>query len=190
MSKNRKMSTKTIVYCAVLVALSVAVNRIMAFMPEESTRFSIGPIFTFMAGMFFGPVAGGLVGFSSDFIGSFFTPFGYNFLFCVPPSLYGVFGGVFQKYLAKKLSFPRLLLAFAFPVVLGSVLWQSAALAFAYDLPFLLKLTTRSMQFSVTLLLDVLLIMLLDRTKVFKHIGVWPPVKNSAGTKVETCKIG
>ena len=190
MSKNKKLTTKTIAYCAVLVALSVAVNRILAFMPEESTRFSIGPIFMFMSGMFFGPVAGGLVGFAADFIGSFFTAYGYNPVFAIPPILYGVFGGLFQTYLAKKMSFPRMLLAFACPVVIGSVLWQSAALAFMYDLPFWLKLTERTIQFAVTLVLDALLIILLERTKVFKHIGVWPPAKAKTDPETKTCNVG
>ena len=36
-------------------------------------------------------------------------------------------------------------------------------------------LTSRSIQFAVTLVLDVLIINLLFRSNVFKNLGVWPP---------------
>ena len=36
-------------------------------------------------------------------------------------------------------------------------------------------LSIRSAQFAVTLVLDVLLIYLLTRAKVFERIGIWPP---------------
>ena len=37
-------------------------------------------------------------------------------------------------------------------------------------------LSTRSVQFAVTLVLDVLIIYLLLRTRVFERMGIWPPV--------------
>ena len=37
-------------------------------------------------------------------------------------------------------------------------------------------LSTRSVQFAVTLVLDVLIIYLLMRTGMFTRMGIWPPV--------------
>lgn len=171
------MTTKTLTYCALLAALSVAMARLFGLMPNEYSRFSIDSIPTFLAGMLFGPVAGGLVGFVSDFVGCLFSGYGYNPMFCLPPILYGVCGGLFRWFLAQKVSFLRILLAYAVPVVCGSILWQSFALDYVYDLGFTLMLSTRAVQFAITLVVNAVIVNLLFRSKMFVHMGVWPPKK-------------
>ena len=122
------------------------------------------------------------MGFCADFVGTLFSGYGFNPLFCVPPILYGVCGGLFRYYLAANASIPRLAVGLLPPVVLGSILYQSVTLAFVYPTgtflqSFLLKLTTRSIQFSITLVLDVIVIFLLFRSKLFNRMGIWPPRK-------------
>ena len=182
MQKRAVMPTKTLASCALLTALSVVLARLFGLMPEESSRYSIEAVPIFLSGMLFGPVAGAMVGFSADFIGCLFSPFGYNPIFCIPPILYGVFGGVFRHFLAKKLSLPRLFLSFLPPVIFGSVLYQSFALAYVYYYAtfwegLMLKLGTRSVQFAIVLIADVLILWLLFRSDLFARIGLWPPVK-------------
>ena len=86
----------------------------------------------YLAGMLFGPMAGALVGFSSDLVGCLFSGYGYNPLFCLPPSLYGVCGGLLRRWLMGQPGLPRLAVSFLRPVVLGSILWQSFARSFVY----------------------------------------------------------
>ena len=185
-SAPRKMSTRTLAYCALLASVSVVLARLIIPMPNASTRFSIEAVPIFMAGMLFGPAAGGLVGFIADLVGCLFSGFGYNPLFSLPPILYGVFAGLFRFWLGKKISVPRMIAAFLPPIVLGSILWQSAALAFIYNskgsfMPSLIYfLSTRTIQFAVTMVLDVLVISLLFRTGVFSRMGVWPPESTKA----------
>lgn len=169
-------------YCALLAALSVVLARLIGLMPDPSTRFSIEAIPIFLAGMLFGPLAGGMVGFTADFVGCLFSAFGYNPIFCIPPILYGVFGGLLRHFLAKGANLWRLAVAFLPPVVLGSILYQSATLAYMYYEGaflegFILKLSTRSVQFAITLVVDVLIIYLLMRTNIFTRMGIWPPAK-------------
>ena len=182
MKQKKMMTTRTLAFCAMLTAISVALARLAGLMPDESSRFSIEAIPIFIAGMLFGPLAGGLVGFTADFVGCLFSPFGFNPIFCVPPILYGVFGGIFQNYLGKKVTISRLVVSFLPPVVLGSILYQSFALALVYFSNtfaegLILKLTTRSVQFAITLVLDVLIIFLLFKARIFDRVGVWPPKK-------------
>lgn len=183
MRQNKNsMATRTLAYCAMLTALSVALARLVGLMPEESSRFSIEAVPIFISGMLFGPLAGGLVGFAADFVGCLFSPYGFNPIFSVPPILYGLFGGLFQSYLGKKVSIPRLLLGFLPPVVLGSVLYQSAALAFVYYSStfaegLILKLGTRSVQFTITMVLDVLLVFFIFKAGIFERLSIWPPKK-------------
>ena len=67
-------------------------------------------------------------------------------------------------------------------MVIGSILWQSAALSFVYNskgsftASLIYFLSTRTVQFAITLVLDVLIIYLLLRTRVFERMGIWPPV--------------
>ena len=177
---KRLMSTKVMAYCALLTALSVVLARLIGLMPEQSTRFSIEAVPITLAGILFGPMAGGIVGFAADFVGCLLSPYGFNPIFSLPPILYGVFGGVFRWLLNSKVSVPRLTVTFACPVVLGSILYQSAALAFMYykDGPFLqgygLYLSTRSIQFAITLVLDVALTFFLLRSGLFNRAGLWP----------------
>ena len=187
-----KMTTRALAYCALLTALSVILARLIIPMPNEFTRFSIEAVPIFMAGMLFGSMAGGMVGFSADLIGCLmFSTFGYNPIYCIPPILYGVAGGLFRHFLGKNISLPRLLLAFLPPIVLGSIGIQSCVLAYmrygveGFREGVILFLSTRSVQFTVTMVLDVTVIFLLFRSNMFNRLGIWPPVKKERNTNLD-----
>ncbi len=178
-TKKQCMTTKTIASCALLAALNIVLARLIGLMPNASSRFSIEAVPVFLAGMLFGPLAGGMVGFSADFVGCLFSGLGYNPLFCVPPILYGVFGGVFRRFLSGNVTIFRLLISFLPPVVLGSILYQSATLSYIYFKgPFMegliYFLSTRSIQFAITMLLDTVIIYILFRSGIFERLGYWP----------------
>lgn len=170
--------TKVLAVCAMLAALSVIFARLIIPMPNAFTRFSIEAIPIVIAGLLFGPVAGGAVGFVADLVGCLFSGYGYNPLFCLPPILYGVLPGLLAFLIAKKATLWRIALAYLPPVVIGSVLWQSCALAFVYNskgsfsASLAYFLTTRSVQFAVTLVIDAVLTWLLFRTKLFERAGL------------------
>ncbi len=175
-------ATKTLTTCAALVALTVVISRLFGIMPSQSARFSIEAVPIFLAGMLCGPFAGALVGFSADAIGTLFTPYGFNPLFCLPPILYGVCGGLFRAKLREKPSIWRIALAFAPAVVFGSILWQSATLAWVYGgdafRPFFTtKLVERSIQFGVTYVLDVTIVYLLQKSKVLESAKLYTPTE-------------
>lgn len=178
-ASKRTMTTKTLAYCALLAALSVVLARLIIPMPNVTTRFSIEAVPIYLAGMLFGPMAGALVGFSADLVGCLFSGYGYNPLFCLPPILYGVFGGLLRRWLMGKPSLPRLAVSFLPPLILGSILWQSAALSYVYNskgsfqASLVYFLSTRTVQFAVTLVLDVLIIYLLMKSRVFDRMGLW-----------------
>ena len=184
MKKQTNISTKSLAYCAMLTALSVVFARLIGLMPSESSRFSIEAVPIFLAGLLFGPLLGGCVGFAADFVGCLFSPYGFNPIFCIPPLLYGVFAGLMRPLLRKQVSIWRLTVAFLLPVVIGSILYQSAALAYMYykDGPFfegfLYHLSTRSVQFAITLVADVVVVYLIFKAKLFERMGLWNPGKD------------
>ena len=174
---------KTLAVCAMLAALSVIFARLIIPMPNAFTRFSIEAIPIVIAGLLFGPLAGGIVGFVADLVGCLFSGYGYNPLFCVPPILYGVLAGLLRFLLFKKTDIWRILLVYLPPVVIGSILYQSWSLAVVYNskgtfaASFSYFLTTRSIQFAVTFVIDVVLTWLLFRSGLFERAGLWKAPK-------------
>ena len=187
-STNPAMKTRTLVTCALLAAITVVLARLVIPMPNATTRFSIEAVPVFLAGMLFGPIPGMLVGFAADAVGCLFSGYGYNPLFCVPPLLYGLCGGLFRPLLARKMNIGTIALAFLPAVALGSILYQSWSLAFVYNAKgtfkasFLYFLSTRSAQFAVTFVLDVLIVWALYKCKVFQAAKLWPPQKEAKQT--------
>ena len=179
-TKKRTMTTKTLAYCAMLAALQVVLARLIIPMPAADTRFSLEQIPIVLAGLLFGPLAGAMVGFSADLVGCLFSGFGYNPLFCVPPILYGVFAGLMRRYVSDKTSFLRVLLTYVPAVILGSILWQSFTLAYVYNSQgaflqsLILKLSTRSVQFGITGVLDAVITTVLLKSGIFQALKLWP----------------
>lgn len=177
MSKHNEASPKTLACCALLAALSVVLARLFGLMPNEYSRFSIEAVPVILAGLLFGPMAGGSVGFVSDLIGCLFSGYSYNPLFCVPPILYGVCAGLLGRFVMRRPFFSRVLLAVLPAAVIGSILWQSFALTYVYAIDgafwqnLLLRLGTRSIQFAVTAPVDALLVFLLLKTKAIGELG-------------------
>ena len=92
MQKRNTISTRNLVCCALLAALSVVMARLLCFATPDGVRWSADKFPLFLAGMLFGPVLGGLTGFTADFLGSIMQ-FGFNPMLCPPAILYGIFGG-------------------------------------------------------------------------------------------------
>jgi len=168
------INTKSVVYSAVFAALAVILSRFLGFHVGETMRISIEAVPMVLAGIFFGPVPGMLVGFIADFIGCMFSPFGYNPMLCMPPILYGMFGGLMRPVLAKKVNLWTLFLTMLLPVLLGSVLLQSYLMGQIYGKGFWYFFSTRSIEYSIKLVVEVIILQLLFKTKVFHRVGLWP----------------
>ena len=181
MKRKIPVTTKSLAYCAMLAAVSIIMARLLSFSVAGGVRWSADKFPLFLAGLLFGPVMGALTGFAADFLGSLMQ-FGFNPILCLPAILYGLFGGLFQRYLQKHFSLPRLVLSYLFPVLIGSILYQSCALTYLYfDGTFAegaaYYLSTRSVQFAIMLAVESLIIYMLMKVNVFTRLGVWPPKK-------------
>lgn len=186
-----RMATSTLAYCALLAAISIIMARLLSYAQPGGVRWSLDKFPLFLAGMLFGPIPGMLTGFVADFLGSLMQ-FGFNPIFCPPAILYGLCGGLFRHFLAKKPSVLRLALSYLPPVALGSVLYQSTALAWVYNsatfwAALCANLVSRGIQFAVVLVLEVAILYLLIKTRLFNRLGVWPPVKKEKGSCDNDC---
>ena len=126
------------------------------------------------------------MGFIADLVGCLFSGYGYNPLFCVPPILYGVLAGLLRFLIFRKTDLWRIILIYLPPVVFGSILYQSCTLALVYNSKGTFSaslsyfLTTRSIQFAVTLVIDAVLTWLLFRSRLFERAGLWRTAKEDS----------
>lgn len=178
-------NTYALTVCALLTALSVVLARVLTLIPAETTRISLEAVPIVLSGLLFGPIPGAVVGFAADLIGCLFSPFGYNPIFCVPPILYGLLAGAVRRYVTDRPALLRTALAFSPAAIVGSVLWQSMALALVYggdakQAFFLAKLVSRSIQFALTGTVDTLIVWLLLRRGALNGVQRRIQVKGGA----------
>lgn len=166
----RKFQTKTLTSCALLIAIEVILARFVLPMPKETVRLSIEAVPIFIAGMLFGPVAGGLVGLAGDFIGCLFSSYGFNPIFCVPPILYGVIGGFFNPVYGEKCKIWHFFVGYLPPVLFGSVIYQSLAMDYVYGTGFYLELASRGIRYAIILVIDVLVTYVLCRANFLERL--------------------
>lgn len=178
--KKRSMTTRTIAFSALLATISIVMARLMSFAPPPVTRWSLDKFPLFLSGMFFGPLVGAMTGFVADFLGSLMQ-YGFDPIYCLPPILFGLVGGLCRHFLAKGNFLPRLIICYLIPVVFFAWIWQSFAIAFKQStgdalLPtFLTFLGSRGIQFAIIAPLEIAIIYLLMRTNMFSRMKVWPP---------------
>ena len=178
-------NTYALTVCALLTALSVVLARVLTLIPAETTRISLEAVPIVLSGLLFGSIPGAVVGFAADLIGCLFSPFGYNPIFCVPPILYGLLAGAVRRYVTDRPTLLRTALAFFPAAIVGSVLWQSMALALVYggdakQAFFLAKLVSRSIQFALTGTVDTLIVWLLLRRGALNGVQRRIQVKGGA----------
>ena len=182
MQQKNCFTAKLLVYSALFAALAIVFGRFTAVYPVPGAKYTLDKFILFMSGMFFGPIAGSMIGFVADFVGGQFFGIGWTAPLCVPAVLYGFFGGIFRTMLMKKFSLSRLTIAYLFPIVIGSILYQSPVLAWLYSPATFWEATyayllSRGIQFAIMLVLEVALIYILVKTNIFSRVGLWPRQK-------------
>ena len=179
--KRQLIATRAIACCALLAAISIVMARLLSYAPFGNVRWSLDKFPLFLAGMLFGPLADAMTGFVADAAGSMMQ-YGFNPILCPPAILFGLFGGIFRKWLQKKPMLPKLIVSYLVPVVLGAWLYQSAALAYCFNgdnlIPaFGANLLSRGIQFAIVAPLEIAIIMLLLSTGIFTRMGLWQPIQ-------------
>lgn len=100
MQKNNKMTwdTRTIVFLGLLVAMHIVLTRLVVI-ELGSYRISVGSVCTVLAGLWLGPVAGGICGLLSDILGCLLKGYAINPLITVAAILWGVIPGLVRPML-------------------------------------------------------------------------------------------
>ena len=89
MRKKQYWNVKTLVFMALLIAMHLVLTRVLVI-DLGAYRISVGSVTTILAGLWLGPVAGGVCGLCADVIGCFMKGYAVNPFITVAAMLYGI----------------------------------------------------------------------------------------------------
>lgn len=101
MQKNSKMKwdTRTIAFLGLLVAMHIVLTRLLVI-ELGSYRITVGSVCTILAGLWFGPVGGGVAGLVADLIGCLLKGYAVNPLITLAAITWGVVPGLMRRFIA------------------------------------------------------------------------------------------
>ncbi|MBR1824501.1 MAG: folate family ECF transporter S component [Ruminococcus sp.] len=162
-------STKVLIASALLAAISIVLSKFVSLNLTDSIRIGFGALPIQMAGVFFGPVVGGVVGLVADVIGCILRGYSINPIITLGYICIGTVSGfMFHNVLGgmKKNSPVRVALS-TFPAhIFGSMIIISFGLYVYYHTP-LPQLLVRIPIYLITSAIETVIISVLLRNKLF-----------------------
>ena len=180
-----KFSSRTLAYAGVLVAMNVVLTRLAAIPIGPILRITVGSVPIILAGLWLGPVAGGLSGAAGDLIGCVISGFAPNPLITLSAALTGILPALFRPFIMGRSAgvrrFLRLLLVLAGTMLVTSQGTTVLGLALIYGLPMRETWVARLPQSAFLCVLNSFLTeLLLSRVRVpgiaqlrSGKVGVW-----------------
>ena len=168
----RKINLRALTSIAMLTALSVVFTRIFVLVNTDTLRLTIGNVPIMLCGIFFGPVAGGICGVLSDFLGCIL--FG-GYMPYLPMTLsllvIGVLPGIAAKLVKRRsnmsIANPVVLCATVFVTeLIASFFWKTMCLSWMYSSPFFALFYERLLVNVIQSVLEVALLFLLLKSGV------------------------
>jgi len=157
---------RTLIIMALLAALGAVFSAYLSLelAPTgfKTVEVSLTPIPVMLAGIFFGPLAGGIVGFVSDTAGFFLgvQHSAYNPVFSITMALFGVIAGLFYLR-SKKNSIWKVTALSATAQIVCSVVLNTLAIWLFYGVPLMVLLPTRLVAAAIELPVYAWLLMML-----------------------------
>ncbi|MCQ2451932.1 MAG: folate family ECF transporter S component [Oscillospiraceae bacterium] len=129
-------SVRNLCFMAMLIALQIVLARYVGWQVSPGLRISFETIPIMLAGMWMGPVAGLIVGFLSDFLGTVLSGYGAYFVpLAITPVFIGVVSPLVFKYLFKnKITVINCVITLFLVQLIASLLLGTYALTWYYKL--------------------------------------------------------
>ncbi len=151
-SKNSKWDTRTIVFLGLLIAIQIVLSRVFGI-ELGSRRISLGPLSTILAGLWFGPVGGGVCGLVADLLGCLLRGYAPNPLITIGAMMWGIIPALFRPMLTgtrrKKIVF--LCVGVFLASVLATLGFTTAGNALYYGSPLAAMFLTRLPQWAIAM---------------------------------------
>ena len=162
----KSISTKRLSLLAMFIALQIVLSKFLMLQLAPSVRLSIDSVPILLAGIWFGPIAGGLVGALADFLGTILFPTAgaYFPLLTVAFLLIGVVAGLLSRIVKVKQHILRIALIVIPAEIIGSYLFKSFALSVLIGRPFVELLAARALPVSIVMIVNTILVTVLSTT--------------------------
>lgn len=170
----KHITPKRLTLMAMLIALQIVLSKFLMLQLTGSIRLSIDSVPILLSGIWFGPLAGGIVGLLSDLLGTLLFP---TVGMYYPPLtaafvLVGVCAGFLAKIVKSKNGPLRAALIVIPAEIVGSYLTKSAALSGLVQIPFPTLLAARALPVGSVMIVNTLIVYLLDRLLASKVLGL------------------
>ena len=161
----KAITTKRLSLLAMFIALQIVLSKFLMLQLAPSVRLSIDSVPILLAGIWFGPIAGGLVGALADFLGTILFPTAgaYFPLLTVAFLLIGLVAGLLSRVVKVKQSILRIALIVIPAEIIGSYLFKSFALSILIGRTFVELLAARALPVSIVMIVNTILVTVLDR---------------------------
>lgn len=152
MQKNKKMTwdTRILVFLGLLVAMHIVLVRLVVI-DLGSYRITIGSVCTILAGLWFGPVAGGVSGLISDVLGCILKGYAINPLITVAAILWGVIPALMRPLMtgSKVKKTGMLWLSVVVTSILATLVFTTAGLVLLLGYNFYAIMPGRIVQWAI-----------------------------------------
>ena len=151
MQKKQTWNVKTLVFMALLVAMHLVLTRVPVI-DLGAYRISVGSVCTILAGLWLGPVAGGVCGFASDIIGCFMKGYAVNPFITVAAILWGVLPALVRPLIANKKKTGKtvgICVSIVVTAILSSLVLTTAGLVIMLGYNFYAIMPGRLIQFAI-----------------------------------------
>lgn len=149
--KNQYWSVKTLVFMALMVALHLVLTRVFVI-ELGAYRISVGSVSTILAGLWLGPIAGGVCGLTADIIGCFMKGYAINPFITVAAIAWGVIPALIKPFFANKTKTGKtvgLVISIVITAVLSSLVLTTAGLVILMGYNFYAIMPGRLIQFAI-----------------------------------------
>ena len=156
-----------------MVAISILMGKYLAIRGGDVMRFSLENTPIILSGIAFGPGAGALVGLVADLVGCIMVGYTINPLVALGAVAIGLISGFMPRILARINVNGRLNLAITVAVahLIGSVLIKTVGLSSYYDMPFVILMLWRALNYLIVGALDGIVVhILLGHRAIDKQI--------------------
>ena len=155
---------------ALLVALSIVTGNYLAFNLGPVLRFSLENLPILLAGIVLGPVTGALVGAAADLLGCVLVGYTINPLITLGAVAVGLLGGL----LCRLCSALPLSLQIAVTVtgahLIGSVLIKTLGLSIFYDMPLVILMLWRALNYLIVGCVEGILLYFLLKNQALRRL--------------------
>ncbi|HHT17883.1 MAG TPA: folate family ECF transporter S component [Papillibacter sp.] len=172
-TSKKLFSTSTLVTLSLLTALSIILERFLGFMPTPNIRIAFGNLPIILAGLLFGPVAGGIVALLSDILGTtLFSSFPWFAPMALTPVIMGVVPPIIGRFMRKRTSIVTFIALILPAEILGPIVWSNVSLQMLNGVPFMVNFPLRAPVKLLIAVVDILLVFLLYKSGVFRALGL------------------